>query len=146
MGGIQSYTICVMVMNMSDKITSEKLSNSNNLQSKNFRPREGVQRNWLWFDGELVCGLQCVSLCVRPNELWQVVLHDGHVGPAWDNSSTLQWSTSKSLSYSIIYSFFFLQIFKRIDQTTSDSLTYKVEVSYMEIYNERVRDLLDPKK
>ncbi|KAF8381852.1 klp-4 [Pristionchus pacificus] len=36
-------------------------------------------------------------------------------------------------------------IFQRIDSTASDSLQYKVEVSYMEIYNERVRDLLDPK-
>ncbi|GMT33536.1 hypothetical protein PFISCL1PPCAC_24833, partial [Pristionchus fissidentatus] len=36
-------------------------------------------------------------------------------------------------------------IFQRIELTTSDALQFKVEVSYMEIYNERVRDLLDPK-
>ncbi|VDO45464.1 unnamed protein product [Haemonchus placei] len=38
------------------------------------------------------------------------------------------------------------EVFRRIKETTCDSLQYKVEVSYMEIYNERVRDLLDPKK
>ncbi|CAI5454199.1 unnamed protein product [Caenorhabditis angaria] len=37
-------------------------------------------------------------------------------------------------------------IFQRICEQTSDTLSFKVEVSYMEIYNERVRDLLDPKK
>ncbi|KAK6031429.1 kinesin motor domain protein [Ostertagia ostertagi] len=38
------------------------------------------------------------------------------------------------------------EVFRRIRETTCESLQYKVEVSYMEIYNERVRDLLDPKK
>ncbi|CAD6187370.1 unnamed protein product [Caenorhabditis auriculariae] len=38
------------------------------------------------------------------------------------------------------------EIFKRIEETTNETLSFKVEVSYMEIYNERVRDLLDPKK
>ncbi|VDL77237.1 unnamed protein product [Nippostrongylus brasiliensis] len=38
------------------------------------------------------------------------------------------------------------EVFRRIQETTCESLQYKVEVSYMEIYNERVRDLLDPKK
>lgn len=36
-------------------------------------------------------------------------------------------------------------LFKRIHETESDSLHYSVEVSYMEIYCERVRDLLNPK-
>lgn len=36
-------------------------------------------------------------------------------------------------------------LFKRIHETESDSLNYSVEVSYMEIYCERVRDLLNPK-
>ncbi|CAJ0938025.1 unnamed protein product, partial [Mesorhabditis belari] len=36
-------------------------------------------------------------------------------------------------------------VFARIEQTSNDTLNYKVEVSYMEIYNEKVRDLLDPK-
>ncbi|CAJ0564179.1 unnamed protein product, partial [Mesorhabditis spiculigera] len=36
-------------------------------------------------------------------------------------------------------------VFSRIEETTSEELSYKVEVSYMEIYNEKVRDLLDPK-
>ncbi|XP_046673544.1 kinesin-like protein unc-104 isoform X4 [Homalodisca vitripennis] len=36
-------------------------------------------------------------------------------------------------------------LFKRIQKTTSDELKYSVEVSYMEIYCERVRDLLNPK-
>jgi kinesin family protein 13 len=35
-------------------------------------------------------------------------------------------------------------IFERIGQNSSESLIFKVEVSYMEIYNEKVRDLLDP--
>ena len=35
-------------------------------------------------------------------------------------------------------------LFKRIEQQTSDELTFKVQVSYMEIYNEKLRDLLDP--
>ncbi|KIH53007.1 kinesin motor domain protein [Ancylostoma duodenale] len=38
------------------------------------------------------------------------------------------------------------EVFRRIKETTCETLQYKVEVSYMEIYNERVRDLLDPKK
>jgi kinesin family protein 1 len=36
-------------------------------------------------------------------------------------------------------------LFARIQDTTSDDLKYTVEVSYMEIYCERVRDLLNPK-
>ena len=35
-------------------------------------------------------------------------------------------------------------LFSRITNTSTDDLSYKVEVSYMEIYNEKVRDLLDP--
>lgn len=35
-------------------------------------------------------------------------------------------------------------IFERIGKNSSESLIFKVEVSYMEIYNEKVRDLLDP--
>ncbi|KHN76784.1 Kinesin-like protein KIF13A [Toxocara canis] len=37
-------------------------------------------------------------------------------------------------------------IFERIEEASCETLAFKVEVSYMEIYNERVRDLLDPKK
>ncbi|KAE9555582.1 hypothetical protein FO519_001253 [Halicephalobus sp. NKZ332] len=37
-------------------------------------------------------------------------------------------------------------IFERIEIETGELTSFKVEVSYMEIYNERVRDLLDPKK
>jgi len=36
-------------------------------------------------------------------------------------------------------------LFDRIQLTGCAETSYKVEVSYMEIYNERVRDLLDPK-
>lgn len=36
-------------------------------------------------------------------------------------------------------------LFKRIQDTASDELKFSVEVSYMEIYCERVRDLLNPK-
>lgn len=37
-------------------------------------------------------------------------------------------------------------MFSKIDSHCDDeSLAYKVEVSYMEIYNEKVHDLLDPK-
>ena len=36
-------------------------------------------------------------------------------------------------------------LFDQIAANTEPTVTYKVEVSYMEIYNERVRDLLDPK-
>ena len=36
-------------------------------------------------------------------------------------------------------------LFERIQETDCAETSYKVEVSYMEIYNERVRDLLDPK-
>jgi kinesin family protein 13 len=35
-------------------------------------------------------------------------------------------------------------LFLRIAQNSDTSIEYKVEVCYMEIYNERVRDLLDP--
>ncbi len=35
-------------------------------------------------------------------------------------------------------------LFEHINSNTSDKLIFKVEVSYMEIYNEKVRDLLDP--
>lgn len=37
-------------------------------------------------------------------------------------------------------------IFQKISELSSDCLSFKVEVSYLEIYNEKVRDLLDPKK
>lgn len=37
-------------------------------------------------------------------------------------------------------------IFEKIEQKTNDSTKFKVEVTYMEIYNEKVRDLLNPKK
>ncbi|KAK9889176.1 hypothetical protein WA026_004456 [Henosepilachna vigintioctopunctata] len=36
-------------------------------------------------------------------------------------------------------------LFGKISNQESSELTYKVEVSYMEIYNEKVHDLLDPK-
>ncbi|XP_019354012.1 kinesin-like protein KIF13A isoform X2 [Alligator mississippiensis] len=36
-------------------------------------------------------------------------------------------------------------LFQRISREENESHTFKVEVSYMEIYNEKVRDLLDPK-
>ena len=35
-------------------------------------------------------------------------------------------------------------LFDRIDSKSQDGQSFKVEVSYMEIYNEKVRDLLDP--
>ncbi|RDD36883.1 Kinesin-like protein KIF13A [Trichoplax sp. H2] len=36
------------------------------------------------------------------------------------------------------------RLFEMISQNEKDDYTYKVEVSYMEIYNEKVRDLLNP--
>ncbi|XP_030054570.1 kinesin-like protein KIF13B [Microcaecilia unicolor] len=36
-------------------------------------------------------------------------------------------------------------LFERTQKEENDELSFKVEVSYMEIYNEKVRDLLDPK-
>uniref|UniRef100_A0A4W3HSG2 Kinesin family member 13A n=1 Tax=Callorhinchus milii TaxID=7868 RepID=A0A4W3HSG2_CALMI len=36
-------------------------------------------------------------------------------------------------------------LFERVSKEECESHTFKVEVSYMEIYNEKVRDLLDPK-
>ena len=36
-------------------------------------------------------------------------------------------------------------LFERIASNEDDQVCHKVEVSYMEIYNEKVRDLLDPK-
>lgn len=36
-------------------------------------------------------------------------------------------------------------LFEGIEQFKKEDLVYKVEVSYMEIYNEKVHDLLDPK-
>ena len=35
-------------------------------------------------------------------------------------------------------------LFEQIAVTSNESTNCKVEVSYMEIYNEKVRDLLDP--
>ncbi|KAI9287583.1 hypothetical protein BC943DRAFT_345926 [Umbelopsis sp. AD052] len=37
------------------------------------------------------------------------------------------------------------EMFNRINRQTANNLTYRVEVSYIEIYNEKVRDLLNPK-
>ncbi|KAL9553778.1 hypothetical protein MBANPS3_003124 [Mucor bainieri] len=37
------------------------------------------------------------------------------------------------------------ELFNRIQEKTQPNLTYRVEVSYIEIYNEKVRDLLNPK-
>ncbi|XP_018544451.1 kinesin-like protein KIF13A isoform X6 [Lates calcarifer] len=36
-------------------------------------------------------------------------------------------------------------LFERVHREANEAHTFKVEVSYMEIYNEKVRDLLDPK-
>ncbi|KAF7728115.1 kinesin-like protein Klp8 [Apophysomyces ossiformis] len=36
-------------------------------------------------------------------------------------------------------------LFDRISRETTDALTFQVEVTYIEIYNEKVRDLLNPK-
>lgn len=36
-------------------------------------------------------------------------------------------------------------LFERIHQNQDPNLTHRVEVSYIEIYNEKVRDLLNPK-
>nr|XP_057939491.1 kinesin-like protein KIF13A isoform X2 [Doryrhamphus excisus] len=36
-------------------------------------------------------------------------------------------------------------LFERVHRDSNEAHTFKVEVSYMEIYNEKVRDLLDPK-
>ena len=35
-------------------------------------------------------------------------------------------------------------LFERIEQETGETKTFNVEVSFLEIYNEKVRDLLDP--
>lgn len=37
------------------------------------------------------------------------------------------------------------ELFERIKANDDENLTYRVEVSYIEIYNEKVRDLLNPK-
>jgi kinesin family protein 1 len=37
------------------------------------------------------------------------------------------------------------ELFNRIQNNQQENLTYRVEVSYIEIYNEKVRDLLNPK-
>lgn len=37
------------------------------------------------------------------------------------------------------------ELFNRIITNSQPNLTYRVEVSYIEIYNEKVRDLLNPK-
>jgi kinesin family protein 1 len=37
------------------------------------------------------------------------------------------------------------ELFNRIKVNQEPNLTYRVEVSYIEIYNEKVRDLLNPK-
>lgn len=37
------------------------------------------------------------------------------------------------------------ELFDRIHNITDNNTTYRVEVSYIEIYNEKVRDLLNPK-
>lgn len=36
------------------------------------------------------------------------------------------------------------ELFERIKNTSDPNVTYRVEVSYIEIYNEKVRDLLNP--
>ena len=36
------------------------------------------------------------------------------------------------------------ELFERIDALSTPELSYQVEVSYIEIYNEKVRDLLNP--
>jgi hypothetical protein len=35
-------------------------------------------------------------------------------------------------------------MFERIEEETDEDTTFSVEVSYMEIYNEKVHDLLNP--
>lgn len=50
------------------------------------------------------------------------------------------WLHGDSLSQLMIVS-----ILQRIDSLTSDTLSFSVEVSFIEIYNEKVHDLLNPK-
>lgn len=38
-----------------------------------------------------------------------------------------------------------LELFTRIENETTEERTFQVEVSYIEIYNEKVRDLLNPR-
>ena len=35
-------------------------------------------------------------------------------------------------------------MFEHVTEKTTESITFKIEVSYLEIYNEKVRDLLNP--
>ncbi|CAG8816238.1 14242_t:CDS:1, partial [Racocetra fulgida] len=37
------------------------------------------------------------------------------------------------------------ELFNRIDSSKNPNVTYKVQVSYIEIYNEHIQDLLNPK-
>ena len=37
------------------------------------------------------------------------------------------------------------ELFERINNNQDPNVTYRVEVTYIEIYNEKVRDLLNPK-
>lgn len=37
-------------------------------------------------------------------------------------------------------------IFQRVQDSSTEDSSFRVQVSYMEIYNEKIRDLLDPRK
>uniref|UniRef100_A0A8U8ATM7 Uncharacterized protein n=1 Tax=Geospiza parvula TaxID=87175 RepID=A0A8U8ATM7_GEOPR len=92
--------------------------------------------------------------------------------PVWNSmsccSDTCSWRNEKRIKMSFSSPFFLLgsgksfsmmgnaeqlgliprlccALFQRISVEENESHTFKVEVSYMEIYNEKVRDLLDPK-
>ena len=77
------------------------------------------------------------SILMR-NRLWKVVHHDGHAGGPRCDTATV---------HGLVRAHRRGACFQRCEaadaaQNTDANLSYKVEVSYMEIYNEKVRDLL----
>jgi len=78
-------------------------------------------------------GVSLLPLCIRPNWGWKVLLHGG-----------LRCQQSKILLTQGIVPISCEEIFNRIAANDDKTREYEVMVSMMEIYNEKVQDLLIP--
>ena len=90
-----------------------------------------------------------MRLCVRSNGFGQVVHDDGRRIERGLNSSHLQgqWLSLAKVTWKLgfldqFFSSIFQAIFDTIQKSGNQNTTYRTEVSYLEIYNEKVRDLL----
>ncbi len=112
--------------------------------------KNGVCRYWWGNVAAFLWRVQCVYFCLRTNwRRWDTIsklLKIPLINPCvilLGKSYTMMGKQEEGQQG--IIPMICEDLFNRISDTESDRLKYSVEVSYMEIYCERVRDLLNPK-